>query len=598
MRKIISVLLSMLLVTAGSVPVFAVDEKSENFDIKIVHTNDIHARVQEDASSGIIGMPKLKTLIDNYTADSDMKLVLDSGDLYHGQSFATLVKGVSVAQLVQACGYDAMTAGNHDWNYGKDQLKNLETISGCTVLTGNVVDTNGASFFDQEYLIKSVEKNGTELKIGIFGMIDPQIYSSTAPSNVEGLEFTDMTAYAQEAVADLENMDCDIIIALVHAIDPVDLAEGVDGVDLWLAGHEHQDIDTVVTTPDGSESRVIENAYYLYEAGLIEIECSVDGSGNIENLDITASKAAYDDVKDLEGDTAVQALIDQIKADEDIELTKVVGSTPEDLDGVWEHLRIGETNLGRVITDAYLLETDADVAFENAGGIRASVSKGDVTYGDIIGIAPFGNYIVTKQITGAELLEVLETALSIQVDCIAANNSGDYDAWPVHSGEYLQVGGMTVKYDLSKEEGNRIWYAEVQGEPLVKDKLYTVASNNFLVISAVYPQLAAAGEVGQYSACDEALIKYFEQSEDMILKSVTTAHMIEEPYTEPSSSDEPQESSDIQESSGSSSDVSVPTDEPSTGDSTVPMTMVVIMFIGTAAVSLFCVAKTKKKLKK
>lgn len=428
MRKIISVLLSMAFVTAVSVPVFATDTEGESFDIRIVHTNDIHARVQENASGGIIGMPKLKTLIDNYTADSDMKLVLDSGDLYHGQSFATLVEGVSVAQLVQACGYDAMTAGNHDWNYGKDQLKNLETLSNCAVLAGNVVDTDGNPFFDQEYLVKVVEKNGVELKVGIFGMIDPKIYSSTAPSNVEGLIFTDMTAYAQEAVADLEDMDCDIIIGLVHALNPTDLAESVDGVDLWLAGHEHRDIDTVVTTPNGSESRVIENAYYLYEAGLIEIECSVDGSGNIENLDITANKVTYDDVKDLEGNVTVQALIDQINADEAVKLAEVVGSAPEDLDGVWEHLRIGETNLGRVVTDAYLLETGADVAFENAGGIRASVSKGDVTYGDIIGVAPFGNYIVTKQITGAEILEVLETALSLQVECIAANDSGDYDA--------------------------------------------------------------------------------------------------------------------------------------------------------------------------
>ncbi len=589
MKKIVSVLLSMTVAAGGTITAFAAENESQDFDIRIVHTNDIHARVLENESSGIIGMPKLKTIIDSYTAESDMKLVLDSGDLYHGQSFATLVQGSSVAQLIQACGYDAMAAGNHDWNYGKDRLKELETISNCTVLAGNVVDESGNPFFDQEYLVKSVEKNGTELKIGIFGMIDPEIYSSTAPSNVEGLKFTDMTAYAQEAVDDLESMDCDVIICLVHALKPTDLAESIDGVDLWLAGHEHCGIDTTVTTPNGSETRVVENGYYMYEVGLLEIQCSVNNNGDVESLDITTNKVVYDDIKDMEGDTSVQALIDQINADESIELQKVVGSTPEDLDGVWEHLRIGETNLGRVVTDAYLLETGADVAFENAGGIRASISKGDVTYGDIIGVAPFGNYIVTKQITGKQLLEILETALSIQKECIAANDSGDYDAWPGHSGECLQVGGMTVKYDLSGEEGNRIWYAEVQGELLVEDKLYTVASNNFVVISDVYPQLAAAKELKQYSACDEALIKYFKQSEDKVFESISTACMVAETYVDPI----PSQPENSQSTESSESDVSVPTNEPSTGDSIVPLTMIVVVLIGTAAVSIFTVTKKK-----
>ena len=88
-----------------------------------------------------------------------------------------------------------------------------------------------------------------------------------------------------------------------------------------------------------------------------------------------------------------------------------------------------------------------DVAFENAGGIRASISEGDVTYGDIISVSPYGNYIVTKQVTGKQLKEILETALDIQMQCIAADESGDYDAWPQSSVSYLQTGGMTVVYD-------------------------------------------------------------------------------------------------------------------------------------------------------
>ena len=151
LRIVTALLLSVILAGVPDVPTFATQGETTDFCIKIVHTNDIHARVEENAKSGIIGMSKLKTAIDNYTNDGDMDLVVDSGDLFHGQSIATLVQGESIAKLVKACGYDAMTAGNHDWNYGKDKLKELAGLSGLEMLTGNVVDKEGQPFFDNYY---------------------------------------------------------------------------------------------------------------------------------------------------------------------------------------------------------------------------------------------------------------------------------------------------------------------------------------------------------------------------------------------------------------------------------------------------------------
>lgn len=534
LKKLTSVLLGATLAVSGTVCAFATDsDDTTDFCVKIVHTNDIHARVEENAKSSIIGMPKLKTLIDSFTESSDMDLVVDSGDLFHGQSIATLVQGESIAELVKACGYDAMTAGNHDWNYGKDRLKELAKLADVEMLTGNVVDESGEQFFDNEYYVETTSKDGQELKVGIFGVIDPDIYSKTAGTNVEGLTFTDSAEYAIMAADELEEMGCDVVIALTHTYDPVSLASKVDGVDLWLAGHEHVDIDSEVTTPDGSKSRVIENGYYLYEAGLIDLDCSLDSDGEVVSIDINADKADYSAAQNLEENAEIKAVLDNIKSEQSVILNEVVGSTPQDLDGVWEDLRIDETNLGRAVTDAYLLETGADIAFENAGGIRASVKKGELTYGDIIGISPFGNYIVTKQITGKQLVEILETSIDIQKKSIAANDSGEYDAWPENSGSYLQTGGITVEYNLDLDYGKRVISVKVGDEPLDDNKLYTVATNNFVAVNENYPQLANAEETGEYSACDEALIKYFSQSEDVILKSVTTPRMIKTTATEP-----------------------------------------------------------------
>ena len=533
-KKLTSVLLGAALAVSGTVCAFATDsDGTTEFCVKIVHTNDIHARVEENAKSSIIGMPKLKTLIDSFTESSDMDLVIDSGDLFHGQSIATLVKGESIAELAKACGYDVMTAGNHDWNYGKDRLKELAKLADVEMLTGNVVDENGEQFFDNQYYFETTAKNGQELKIGIFGVIDPDIYSKTAGSNVEGLTFTDSAEYAIKAAGELEEMGCDVVIALTHTYDPVSLASKVDGVDLWLAGHEHVDIDSEVTTPDGSKTRVIENGYYLYEAGLIDLDCSLDSDGEVVSVDINDDRAYYSAVENIEEKAEVKAVLDNIKSEQSVILNKVVGSTPQDLDGVWEDLRIDETNLGRAVTDAYLLETGADIAFENAGGIRASVKKGELTYGDIIGISPFGNYIVTKQITGSQLVEILETSIDIQKRSIAANDSGEYDAWPENSGSYLQTGGIAVEYNLGLDYGKRVISVKVGNELLDENKLYTVATNNFVAVSEYYPQLANAEETGEYSACDEALIKFFSQSEDVVLQSVTTPRMIKTNATEP-----------------------------------------------------------------
>lgn len=533
-KKLTSVLLGAALAVSGTVCAFATDsDGTTDFCVKIVHTNDIHARVEENAKSSIIGMPKLKTLIDSFTESSDMDLVIDSGDLFHGQSIATLVKGESIAELAKACGYDVMTAGNHDWNYGKDRLKELAKLADFEMLTGNVVDENGEQFFDNQYYFETTEKDGQELKIGIFGVIDPNIYSKTAGSNVEGLTFTDSAEYAIKAAGELEEMGCDVVIALTHTYDPVSLASKVDGVDLWLAGHEHVDIDSEVTTPDGSKTRVIENGYYLYEAGLIDLDCSLDSDGEVVSVDINDDRAYYSAVENIEENAEVKAVLDNIKSEQSVIMNKVVGSTPQDLDGVWEDLRIDETNLGRAVTDAYLLETGADIAFENAGGIRASVKKGELTYGDIIGISPFGNYIVTKQITGSQLVEILETSIDIQKKSIAANDSGEYDAWPENSGSYLQTGGIAVEYNLGLDYGKRVISVKVGNEPLDESKLYTVATNNFVAVSEYYPQLANAEETGEYSACDEALIKFFSQNEDVILKSVTTPRMVKTNATEP-----------------------------------------------------------------
>lgn len=513
----------------GAMPVQAQDGNASGstiFDVKIVHTNDIHARVEEDDYNQVIGMDRLSGIAQAFTEGADGSLMLDSGDTFHGQPIATLVKGESVAKLMKACGYDAMTTGNHDWSYGKDRLKELGGIANVKILSGNIKNADGTSFFDTDALVKEITKNGKTLKIGVFGVSDPEMKNKTTPSNVEGLDFQDAVAYAKKEAATLKSEGCDVVIALSHTLDPKNVAAQVDGVDLWLCGHEHIELSESVTTPDGSKTYVSESGHYLNSVGLIDLNCTMDEDGSV-HVDYEKTSVDYEAAQNYPKDASVTVVLDTIKAENETALNRVIGTSPVELDGVWEHIRIGQTNLGNVITDAYLLATGADIAFENAGGIRASIAAGTVTYGDVINVSPYGNYVVTKKLTGAQIKEMLETSLTIQKNCIVANDSGEWDAWPNDSGSYLQVGGIIVRYDPAQPAGARVLSVQKDGQELDDTKEYTVAVNNYLAGSDSYPQLADAAEIGEYSCCEELLIRFFEQGSDAVTASAAKQNMIQ-----------------------------------------------------------------------
>ena len=610
--------LTALLLTFGiifglfaAVPVQAQDGNvsgSTMFDVKIVHTNDIHARVEEDDYNQVIGMDRLSGIAQAFTKGADGSLMLDSGDTFHGQSIATLVKGESVAKLMKACGYDAMTTGNHDWSYGKDRLKELGGIANVKILSGNIKNTDGTSFFDTDAFVKEITKNGKTLKIGVFGVSDPEMKNKTTPSNVEGLDFQDAVAYARKEAAALKAEGCDVVIALSHTLNPKNVAAQVDGVDLWLCGHEHIELSESVTTPDGSTTYVSESGYYLNTVGLIDLNCTMDEDGSV-HVDYNKTSVDYEAAQNYPKNASVTAVLDTIKAENETVLNRVIGTSPVELDGVWEHIRIGQTNLGNVITDAYLLATGADIAFENAGGIRDSIAAGTVTYGDVINVSPYGNYVVTKKLTGAQIKEMLETSLTIQKNCIAANDSGEWDAWPNDSGSYLQVGGITVRFDPAQPAGARVLSVQKDGQDLDDTKEYTVAVNNYLAGSDSYPQLADAMETGEYSCCEELLIRFFEQGSDTVAASAAKQNMIQTtkeaedpgqppvpatpPVPEPPAKEQPEAvNTEVKKEKASGTKTSVKS--PKTADSEEIFCWMILLMLSSGAGSICLVRKNKR----
>lgn len=509
----------------------AAGEDTKTYEIRIVSTNDMHARAASSESA--YGFEKIKMIADEARASSDLAMLLDAGDFYHGQAFATLTNGENIAKLAAAVGYDAVCVGNHDWSYGKKQLRALAELSaednvsgGFALLGGNVKDSGGNAFFDQEYVVKEMQTDkGDPVKIGVFGMIDPELYTKTSPVNVEGLVFEEMSDYAVRSAASLREQGCDLVIALAHCNHPAALAESVSGVDLWIAGHEHISLEEQVTDKAGEKVYVLEAGCYGSKVDVTRLNFTYEkgaaGTYEVSGLTVTPETYQEDQMEAVPSDETVAALFQSLNDAQSEILREKIGETPKKLEAEWESVRTGETTMGRLITNAYLKESGADIAVENAGGIRTgrNIEAGDVIKGDAIDTFPYGNYLVTKEITGAQLKEMLEISIELGIQNKAADEAGEYDGWPKNSGSYLQAGGAEVLYDMKKPQGSRILSLKIGGRNVEDAEYYTVATNNYAAESEDYPMLADAEVKNEFTACDEIFIRYLQQTEPEALKA-------------------------------------------------------------------------------
>lgn len=506
-----------------SVSVTNDSSSAEPVTIKVIHTNDIHGRsaYQEDS---VVGFERLAALI----VQEEPALVLDVGDTFHGQAFATMEEGAGMAELLKAIKYDAMTPGNHDWNYGKDRLKELEKQSGVPLLAANVTQEDSPFFANDGTFVKTV--NG--VKIGVLGVFDPVLQDSTAPRNIEGLSFADDAQKASELAEKLREQGCDIVIALSHQLYCDEFVARTYGIDLLLAGHEHVVMDESYPDADGKQVPVMETGSYFENVGLVSIE--YDKSAK-KILSITEALTDLAAAGELAPDKEVTAVLDTISARLTKQLTQVAGTTGLELDGRREELRVQETSMGRLVTAAYLEETGADIAFENAGGIRTGrlLPVGDITVGDVVDTAPFGNYIVTKEISGEAVRSILEKSIEIGLQNKKAydewkETGSDKVRWPEEDGNYLQFGGMTVVYDTERPKGERVMSARVGNAPLDPDQLYTVAANNYISLGKTYSELAEVPDLNQYSACDEALLRCIGLGQSWVDTAAAKPGLVEE----------------------------------------------------------------------
>ncbi|WP_375790282.1 5'-nucleotidase C-terminal domain-containing protein [Paenibacillus agricola] len=455
--------------------------------ITILHTNDIHSRVEESADS--IGYAKLSTLLKQQKASNPNTLMIDAGDTFHGQTIANLVRGESIVKIMNTVGYDAMAAGNHDFNYGSAHLVELAKQTKFPVLGANVKKADGSRLIGTN-LIK--EMNG--VKIGIFGLSTPETAYKTHPKNVEGITFADPVQEAKLQVAELKGK-VDVIIAVTHlGVDTTSidtskkLAEQVPEIDLIIDGHSHTVMEkgtmvgNVLIAQTGEYSKNIGKIQLTFEAGKLTSK--------------TASLITRKDAEQIQADPAILDIINDVKKSQEDVLSQVVGSTSEKLIGERTVVRKGESNLGNLITDAMLKETGADVAITNGGGIRASIEAGQVTKGQIITVLPFGNYIQTKNVKGSDIKAALELGVA---------------GYPGELGGFPHVAGVVFEFDASQPGGSRVTSVAIKGKPLDLNQTYLLATNDFMAAGGdQYTMFKEYPIANDFSSLEEAVISYMQ----------------------------------------------------------------------------------------
>jgi 2',3'-cyclic-nucleotide 2'-phosphodiesterase (5'-nucleotidase family) len=460
-------------------------EKEKSAEITIVHTNDIHSRVFEGSYDGM-GYDKIATIVKAEMAKNPNTLVLDAGDAFHGQTISTLNEGESIVRIMNLIGYDVMTTGNHDFNYGQDRLLELAEMAQFDMVCANVYDKDYKTILPS-YVIKEIDG----VKIAIFGLATPETTYKTHPDNVKGLTFFDPVIIGKMMVAELKEKS-DIIVCLSHlGLEGEDtsekLAQYVDGIDVIVDGHSHTVLPQGMTV---NNTLIVQAGEYSKNVGIVNLKL------NNGVLTKSAGLITKEEGVVMAADPSVKALVDQVKAENDVITSELIGNTAIDLVGERGFVRTGETNLGNLITDAMLYETGADIAITNGGGIRSSIGAGPITVGDVITVLPFGNYVITKELTGAEIVSALEVGL---------------DTYPAEKGAFPHIAGMKVTFDPSKPAGSRVVSVMVGAEAIKMDQKYNVATNDFLAAGGDgYVMFSDAPVTGNYPGLDEVLIKYIK----------------------------------------------------------------------------------------
>ena len=455
----------LIILLSSNYPLFGEDK-----EITILHTNDFHSAFDPipaywlEGSPNLGGAAHLSTLINQLREMEDTVFLFDSGDMFTGM-LANLTEGEALMEMMMTLNYDAFGIGNHEFDYGIEPFKRGINRVSFPVLGANIFYKNSGKLFSRAFTI--LERDG--IRLGVIGVIGLDARSVILPSYVEELDFRDPIPYVRKAVKELRSI-VDVIVVLTHQgktgpmqtdaehrpevqrdfEEDIKLAGSVKGIDVIVSGHAHRGIEVPYVH---SKTGTIIVQTYGYGTRLGYLKLFFDGE-RVTGHEGKLIKVWSDR---LEPDPLVERKISYYKEKVGHIIGEVVGYS--DVRLVRDY--VAESSLGNFAADIIKEVTSSEIAFHNAGGLRADLPEGPITKGNVLDAFPFHNTLVSTSMNGMQVKSILEQGLSLERGMI-------------------QVSGIKAIYDLNRPINNRLISAEVNGKPLKMEKKYKVATQSFL----------------------------------------------------------------------------------------------------------------------
>lgn len=469
MRRATAVVLLVCIVSAGALPALGVDAggrlsdtdstaaaANSSTNVTILSYNDIQTAAAKDGT-----LPRLVHRIDERRAAHDNPtFVMGAGDELSPHALSPVSKWRAPVDVLNLIDPDADTIGNHDLDYGTDEFANASRASDFPWVASNLVNETTGDTIEGAKPYDVIEKGG--VKVGVVGAIYPGVDGSVSENlSANGITTKPVVSSIRKYERVLrEQENVDVVVVLLHegTKEAETIARQTD-TDVVLTGH-----DEVVYRPRVVNGTIISETRARAEF-LSEINLTV------EDGDVVAANGRLLNITDStpKNETASN-IIDRYRSEVDLDSTIAYSETPLDARFATNYHR--ESNYGDLVTDAMRARTGADVAITNAGGIRSDAvyGPGNITGGDVFNTLPFGNTVVTVELTGREL----EETLASQITTLESDAGQQY-------GEEMSMQVSGVGFEWVGHEGrDHIRDVTVNGEPLDPDATYEVAVNSFM----------------------------------------------------------------------------------------------------------------------
>jgi len=430
--------------------------------VTVLFFNDLHGYLMpfeiksEDGRQEVGGIARMATLIHEIREENSRRqahtLVLVAGDILQGTPMSTVFRGLPDIECLNAMGVDALTVGNHEFDFGLDNFHRLRNQANFPFLSANIVEKEGNRQLCQSFLTISLRD---DLAVTIVGVTTGELLTTTLASNVATLAVIDpVTAVLQ---IHEQNRFSGPVLLLSHNRHPIDreIATVLPELAAIIGGHEHLLLSPCLQVGNVPIFQAFEKGRYL---GRVDLQ-----------IDPVSHKAvlvdyAYIPVTDrIAPDPEVAAIVAAYSGQMDSRFREVIGHASTFLNGERKQIRYAETALGNFVADIMVDYTGAQIALINSGAIRASIKQGPVTVEDIFKTIPFANELMVTELTGTEIMQALHRSVS--------RSQEDQD------GGFLQVSGLTFQVRERSAVNVRTGQSR---QPLQPETVYTVAITDFL----------------------------------------------------------------------------------------------------------------------